>query len=76
MIAAAIALAALPMILKLFAAKLSLSFVGFISDTLGLNGSIIRDFVSICDMLIAVATTSSVIFVISMGLFASVLPSV
>ena len=76
LIAAAIAISALPMILKLFAAKLSLSFVGFISDTLGLNGSIIRDFVSICDMLIAVATTSSVIFVISMGLFASVLPSV
>ncbi len=76
LIAAAIALASLPMLLKLFAVKLCLIFAAFISDILGVNGALVRDFTSICDMLIAMLVTSSLIFVISMGLFASVLPSI
>ena len=76
LIAAAIVLAALPMLLKLFAVKLCLTFVAFVSDILGVNGTIVRDFASITDMLIAMLVTSSLIFVITMGLFASVLPNV
>lgn len=76
LVAAAIALASLPMLLKLFAVKLCLTFVAFVSDMLGVNGAAVRDFASICDMLIAMLVTSSLIFVISMGIFASVLPSV
>ncbi len=76
LIAAAIALATVPMLLKLFAVKLCLTFVAFISDILGVNGAVVRDFASVCDMLIAMLVMSSLIFVISMGLFASVLPNI
>lgn len=76
LVAAAIALATLPMLIKLFAVKLCLTFVAFISDILGVSGGVVRDFASICDMLIAMLVTSSLIFVITMGIFASVLPSV
>lgn len=76
LVAAAVVLSTLPMLLKLFAVKLCLTFVAFVSDILGVNGSIVRDFASITDMLIAMLVTSSLIFVISMGLFASVLPNV
>ena len=76
LIAAVIALATLPMLLKLFAVKICLTFVAFISDILGVKGAVVRDFTYVCDMLIAMLVTSSLIFVISMGLFASVLPSV
>ncbi len=76
LVAAAIALSALPMILKLFAVKLSLTFVAFVADILGIKGDCIRDFASIIDMMTAMIVTSSLIFVISMGIFASVVPSV
>lgn len=76
LIAAAIALASIPMLMKLFAVKLCLTFVAFVSDVLGVGGAVIRDFASICDMLIAMLVTTSLVFVISMGLFASVLPSI
>lgn len=76
LIAAAIALSTLPMLLKLFAVKLCLTFTAFVSDMLGVSGTVVRDFASICDMLIAMLVTSSLIFVISMGIFASVLPGV
>ncbi len=76
LIAAAIALSTLPMLLKLFAVKLCLTFVAFVSDILGVNGATVRDFASVTDMLIAMLVTGSLIFVISMGVFASVLPSI
>ncbi len=76
LVAAAIALAALPILLKLFAVKLCLTFVAFVSDILGVKNAPLRDFASICDMLIAMLVTSSLVFVIAMGIFASVLPGV
>jgi stage III sporulation protein AE len=76
LIAAAIALVTLPMLIKLFAVKICLTFVAFTCDLLGVNGSSVRDFEAINDMLIAILVTSSMIFVISMGIFASSLPSI
>ncbi len=76
LVAAAVALAVLPMILKLFALKLCLTFVAFVSDILGVNGGTVRDFASMIDMMTAMLVISSMIFVITMGLFASAMPSI
>ncbi len=76
LIAAAIALSALPVILKLFAVRLGLLFTALVSDMLGAKGNCIRDLSSVIDLMIALSALISTVFVIAAALFASVIPSV
>lgn len=75
LVAASIALSALPLLLKLFAVKIGLSLVAFTGEVLGVKGNTVRGFTSLIDLMIALLILCSAVFVIAAGVFASVLPS-
>lgn len=75
LVAASIALSALPLLLKLFAVKIGLSIVAFSGEILGVKADTVRSFTSLIDLMIALLILCSAVFVIAAGVFASVLPS-
>ena len=74
--AVCIVISVLPIIVRLFALKIALSFSAFLCDILGGTVSAdIREFTSIIDLLISVSVLCSMMFMIAAGTFASTLPA-
>ena len=76
LIAASVVLSALPLVLKLFAVRTVMSLLSLSSEILGVNGGAVKEFSSVIDLMLALLTVVSTVFVICAAVFASILPSV